>query len=291
MPAVLKVKDKVSFPSHTVIQYIEVSPPPSLFPFIECVWTLKSHANYFRKCELIIPGGRIEMIFNFGDPMNWIDSKDLSSTRTNSGSYILGPRNRPFFVEQNGIIDMLGVRFRHGGLTPFTSMPMNLLMNAVVPQDQIFGSFIDTLTSRISETTASQHHVNLIEDFLTKRIHADTDTFQTFRLISKVKECDSSSFLKSLRETTGVHYKKLERVFSKYTGYNPKNFTRVVRFYRALHEMKKHPSDLTGIGFSNGYYDQPHFIRDFKTFTGKSPTQFHKENPAIANLLLQSQHV
>jgi AraC-like DNA-binding protein len=55
--------------------------------------------------------------------------------------------------------------------------------------------------------------------------------------------------------------------------------------------MKKPSNSLTGIGLDGGYYDQPHFIRDFKSFTGKSPTQFQAENPTIANLLLQSKHV
>ncbi|HZI23943.1 MAG TPA: helix-turn-helix domain-containing protein, partial [Chryseolinea sp.] len=88
-----------------------------------------------------------------------------------------------------------------------------------------------------------------------------------------------------------IHYKKLERLFLRYTGYNPKNFTRVVRFYRTLKEMNAKRLSLTGVGMNGGYYDQPHFIRDFKAFTGKTPSQFTSENPTIANFLLQSKHV
>src|SRR5688572_11440981 len=105
-----------------MIQYLEFPPSNVLLPFIECLWILKSHANFFRKRELIIPGGRIEMIFNLGNAVEWIDSKELSTGRSFDGAYVLGPRNRPFFVEQNGLIQALGVRFRHGGLASFIPM-------------------------------------------------------------------------------------------------------------------------------------------------------------------------
>jgi AraC-like DNA-binding protein len=275
----------------SVIHYLEFAPTPSLLPFIECLWTLKSHSNFFKKRELIIPGGRTEMMFNLSNPVDWIDSKDPSSTRTCEGSYLLGPRNRHFFVEHKGTINLIGVRFRHGGLSPFTPIPMSILMNEIIPQDQLFGKAINTLTDRLFETNEPKQNVALIENFLQKRLLPEPGARQTFQLISLVKKCESLSSLKNLTEKTGIHYKKLERVFSKYTGYNPKNFSRVIRFYKALQQMKKSSHSLTGIGLDGGYYDQPHFIRDFKAFTGKSPTQFHTENPTIANLLLQSKHV
>ncbi|HEY5917423.1 MAG TPA: helix-turn-helix domain-containing protein [Chryseolinea sp.] len=273
-----------------MIQYQEFPPSVPLLPFVECLWFLKSHSNFFKERELIIPGGRTEMIFNLGSPAVWIDSKDPSGGRSFIGSYILGPRNRPFFVEQNGFIQMFGVRFRHGGLSPFIPLPMSLLINEVVPTDQVLGNEIDELTSRLCESDAEASCINLIKIFLEKRIRNEVDSRQALRLISWVKESESLP-LNALSEKTGVHYKKLERIFSQYTGYNPKNFTRVIRFYRALQQMKAKPLSLTGIGLNGGYYDQPHFIRDFKAFTGKSPSQFSIENPTIANLLLQSKHV
>ena len=147
------------------------------------------------------------------------------------------------------------------------------MINEVVPTDRILGSEIDELTSRLFESDPDGSSINLIQNFLEKRIRNEVDTRQVLQLISWVKESESLS-LKALSEKSGVHYKKLERIFSQYTGYNPKNFTRVIRFYRALQQMKAKPISLTGIGLNGGYYDQPHFIRDFKAFTGKSPSNF-----------------
>jgi AraC-like DNA-binding protein len=274
-----------------VIHYSEFTPSPSLFPFVECIWTLKSHNSFFKERELIIPGGRIEMIFNLSSPLHWIDSKDLSVTQSCAGSYVLGPRNRPFFAEQKGLVHLFGVRFRHGGLASFTAMPMSLLMNERIPLNQLFGPDADALTEQLFEANDEQTSVAKVECFLNKRLQSDLNARQTLKLISLVKKNGSLLSGESLSEATGVHYKKLERIFSRYTGYNPKNFSRVIRFYKTLQQMKKSPSSLTSIGLDSGYYDQPHFIRDFKAFTGKSPTQFHTETPAIANLLLQSRHV
>jgi len=167
---------------------------------------------------------------------------------------------------------------------------MSILINEVVQAGEVFGNEINELTFRLYERHCDLSSINLIQTFLAKSIHNEGDTRQALQLISWVKESESLP-MNALSEKTGVHYKKLERIFSRYTGYNPKNFTRVIRFYRALQQMKTKPISLTGIGLDGGYYDQPHFIRDFKAFTGKSPSQFSTENPTIANLLLQSKHV
>lgn len=273
-----------------MIQYLEFPPAQHLYPFIECLWVLKGQGIFFRNRELIIPGGRIELIFNLGDQVEWFDSKEPDNALSCHGAHLLGPRNRPFFVRQNGIVHVVGVRFRHGGFAAFSEVPMTMLTNSVVAGDQVFGNGIIELTERIYENVPNTKQAALIQHFLTQRIHNEADIRPMLQLISWVRESDPLS-LTTVTEQTGIHYKKLERVFSRYTGYNPKNFTRVIRFYKALKEMNAKPCSLTGIGLNGGYYDQPHFIREFRAFTGQTPSQFNLENPAIANLLLRSRHV
>jgi AraC-like DNA-binding protein len=273
-----------------MVGYSEFKPNVSLQPFIECIWSLKSTSTFFSKRERIIPGGRIEIFFNLGNPASWIDSKYPTHSHHCTGSYLLGPRNRHFFVEMTGAINMIGVRLRHGAIAAFTTMPAHNLLNQVVPLNQIFGKAADHFLDHLHETKDERQQVNMIERFLSKEVLTDSTICRTLDLISWVKKCEPTP-INILSDKTGIHYKKLERTFSQYTGYSPKNFSRVIRFYEALRRMKKSGSSLTCVGLNAGYYDQPHFIRDFKAFTGKSPTQFHDENPTIANLLLQSPHV
>jgi AraC-like DNA-binding protein len=273
-----------------MIAYFEYKPSRPLCPFIECFWTMKSHSKFFKRREVIIPGGRAEIFFTNDTAVNWIDSKQPNVSHSHTGSHVLGPRNRPFYVEMAGAVSLVGVRFRHGGLAPFTAIPVDLLLNQIISLDQIFDKKVNSLAGQLLENDNAHRQISLIEKFLFGVIESDSQTCKTIQLIAAVKNQQFTS-IDTLSKSTGIHYKKLERTFSRFTGYNPKNFSRVVRFYQALRQMQATPASLTHIGLNNGYYDQAHFIRDFKAFTGNSPTRFNDDTPVIANLLLRSAYV
>jgi AraC-like DNA-binding protein len=275
-----------------MIDYCEYAPALELQPFVECLWTLRAPQGFSGKRELIIPGGRVEIIFNFENPILWYDSQQADKGVKCQGAYLLGQRNRYFFMDNQGATEMMGVRFRPGGLAAFTNIPTDTFLNQMVPLTELFGQVTDELVNRLSEAISGRKRVEVMASFLVSRLQVNSDTAKILKLIAFVKQNgDVQPSVQKLGEQTGIHYKKLERIFNRYTGYSPKNFCRVTRFYRSLQQMKQSQMSLTQLGLQSGYYDQSHFIRDFKEFTGTSPSQFSGQNHSIANFLLQSGHI
>lgn len=83
----------------------------------------------------------------------------------------------------------------------------------------------------------------------------------------------------------------MERAFLKYVGYTPKHYYRIVRFNKALRQMHESKKSLTSICYDCDYYDQSHFIKDFRQFTGTTPKHFQTENNTIAGFLINHQTV
>jgi AraC-like DNA-binding protein len=274
-----------------MIDYHEYVPAPALFPFVECLWTLQSRTPLPARRELIIPGGRAEILFNFKNPFFWLDVSSAATGTSCRGSQLLGQRNRYYYAEFQEDLDMLGVRFRAGGLAGFTELPAHAFLNQIVSLGDVFGSLADQWTDTLLSASPGNARVEGLTSLLISRLSANSDTLTALRLISLVKHKQADASLESLCNQIGVHYKKMERTFSRYTGYTPKNFTRIIRFYRTLRAMKDPDASLTQLGLQYGYYDQPHFINEFKEFTGTSPAQFPFEHASVANFLLGSQNV
>jgi len=79
-----------------------------------------------------------------------------------------------------------------------------------------------------------------------------------------------------MAEDAGVSRKHLTHQFRTWTGLPPSSYARLLRFERALGEIARlpHARDWARIAAGCGYYDQPHFNRDFKAFTGLSPSGY-----------------
>jgi len=72
--------------------------------------------------------------------------------------------------------------------------------------------------------------------------------------------------------------RQFERQFRKFSGFSPKLFSRIVRFQSALTQYGNNEKSLTEIALETGYYDQSHFIHDFKEFSGYHPKQYFSGN-------------
>jgi AraC-like DNA-binding protein len=84
----------------------------------------------------------------------------------------------------------------------------------------------------------------------------------------------------ALSEKLSVTTKSLERKFSEYIGKTPKQFIRLIRFQAALADLGSTSQiSFTEYAYRNGYFDQAHFIKEFKSFTGFTPREFHLRYP------------
>ncbi len=274
-----------------MFSYQQYRPSPALADLVECYWVLHSPEGFLEAPDRLVPGGRVELMFNFADPIYCLISEDSPKGVDMTGSFIMGQRSKVFYARGSGKTDMLGLRFKPGGLTAFTNMPVSSLLDTMVPAELVLGNDIKSWAAMLYEQQDDEARIKLLDTLLLhsiKYIPADRPLMN--HAIDTLRNSDEGTFITSICNETGWYYKKLERLFLKNTGYTPKYYQKVVRFNKAIRLMH-YSTPLTGICYECNYFDQSHFIRDFRQFTGTTPTQFKKEGNKIATFLIKHQPV
>ncbi len=274
------------------IHYAQRVPAEELRNYIECYWILRMHHSALGR-QRLIPGGRIEMIINFGSALPWmVDEQNNVSGYLGNGVSVMGQRNKIFYAVFEGSLDLIGVRFKPGGLSAFTHLPAKYLLNELVEGENVFGPLINNWKQQMQSLRKDQEKFELMDSFLkslTGRYHSVEPVIMN--IINGIKLNDEPVSISAIGRQTGWNYKKLEREFLKYTGYTPKQYMRIVRFNKALRKIYTDKQSLTATGFDFGYYDQAHFIKDCIQLTGTSPGRLQCKEQAIANLLIENQPV
>jgi len=272
--------------------YQQYRPSPLLADLVECYWMVRAPGNTLNKHERLIPGGRIEMIFNFADPLRWLITREDTQGNAMQNAFLMGPRDRIYYAYGAGKIDMAGIRFKPGGLAAFTHVPALTILNRVVPAEYIFGSVVNNWQALLYEMETDEDKVNLLNKLLLQAVKNYGPDMQMVKKVIEVIRIDAgSTHVQSICDKAGWYYKKLERAFQKNAGYTPKYYCKIVRFNRALRLMANSPRSLTEICYDCNYFDQSHFIKDFHQFAGTAPASFKKEDNRVASFLIKHQPV
>lgn len=264
------------------MHYEEFIPAEPLAKYVRCLWILESAAGESPSKERILPDGCTEIVFHLADPFNQYTD---GAAERQPLAMLVGQMRRHLLIQPTGRVRVLGVRFWPGGAYPFLRLPQHEIADRVVALDAVWGGIAGELHSRIADAATGTQGARQVETILLARLnqfrHHDESALKAIALILRAGGCLS---IDTLAQQMGINSRRLDRTFNTRVGLPPKTLCRIVRFQQVFKKIERqvHSPDWVQIALDCGYYDQPHFIKEFKAFAGKKPTSYMAEQNAMS---------
>ncbi len=243
------------------IVYQESLPDKDIENFVYCFWQLKTqkqlnHPFIYR----VVSDGCIDIFFNHNSP---------------SENFVMGFCKKYTEFPIGKTFNYIGVRFLPSAFPVLFGIDAKILSNQSQKLEHILSDFSKWITTEIKPTQSfervtKQLNKKLIEIITQQNFQYDQRFFSALNLIFKKK-----GYLDTEKElNTGLSPRQLRRVFNFYIGTTAKRFSNVVRFQHILNaKPSKQSLKENKLYFDIGFYDQAHFIKNFKTFYGVTPSE------------------
>ena len=206
-------------------------------------------------------------------------------------SYILGPTTGNTRVYGEGNIHMFGACLLPAGWAAIMPMDASTAVNRAFDAVDLFGPRIDQIYRDLQNTNSLEERLKIGNTLLEGLIgHVHHAALDFTRLVDDWLSQAISPDVDELVQQSGVSRRQVERNCNRYYGAPPKMLARKFRALRAAIQLAKGetgPSDL----IENGFYDQSHFIREIKHFTGMTPTMIQENLPVLTQLTLRRNYM
>ena len=266
------------------MNYQVYTPSPELQPFVKCFWTLEDEKQEEPVRQKVLPDGCMEMIFHYGDlyKQYFEDGSSIIQPR----SFVFGQITKYIEIAPTGVSGIISARFLPEGITPFINMPVTSLENKAVDIKEIFGDDGKRLEEDVLNANNIDERIKLIEKFLLSKLtEPKTIDAITRSCVEAIFQSHGQIGVVELAGKMNINRRNMERKFTSAIGISPKQLARVARLQATLKMLdQKKFTTLTSLAYENGYYDQAHFIKDFKEFTGLSPKSFFSDNLKLSSL-------
>ncbi|MBL7776103.1 MAG: AraC family transcriptional regulator [Saprospiraceae bacterium] len=263
------------------------TPCPPLDQFIEYFFLYENlYTDHLR--ERLLPDGHIELVIDLRESTNfWCAGAAFDRLQTVRSGWLSGLHRRFITIEAAQGASMLVVRFRPGRIGAFLTMPAAEIAGQVVPLDLLWGSAFRTLRQQLLDSPEPAAKFAHIEAFFLKKWQPEKG-FQPVVdfALSRLLESDTGAGIAALVEKTGYSHKHFVALFNKHIGVSPKVFSRILKFQQAVRDLQAtREPDWAQLSFSCGYYDQAHFIHEFRSFSGYTPSFYLAKRGDYLNYL------
>lgn len=247
-------------------------PSATLLPYVECYWMLHVPAGQSVPVQRMPADGRIEIMFSFAGASRREATADDNHCNVSAASFVLGSRGQGYTVEHFDTPYYVAIRFKPGGLSAFTRLPMVEVADIYLPLDCVWTG-VREIEEQLHHAFAASVQIAILEKALFDRLHPPDHLPRLLYAADQIERYGVA--IPVLADQINLSQKHLERLFARHLGFRPSLYGRIARFQKALYLALRQPGlVLSHLAAEVGYYDQAHFAKDFKTFSGVAPSQF-----------------
>lgn len=236
--------------------------------------------------ERVLPSGAAQLIVNLAeDATRTYDPDNGFACLEGPGSIITGPASRYQVIDTAEQEFVAGVVFRPGGTAAFTRVPTYEIADGDVALDDLWGGRLGSaLRSRVLEAKDADGQLDAIETVLRERWRPRESHPAVRFAVQTLHRSPHLASITRVTEASGLSAARLIEHFKRDVGLTPKRYCSVLRFQRALrHAHRGRNVDWTEVALDCGYYDQAHFIHDFRRFAGVTPSAYEQGRTPFQN--------
>lgn len=201
-----------------------------------------------------------------------------SEFRVRSNAVVVGPQltRMELTVSHDYTVAVIG--FRPGGLFRLLGIPMEEIFDDGFDGLELMGSDINELVERCAEVESMDKIHECIEHYLLGKLTKVKELLPVDQALFQMLKCQGRMPITQVSDLACLSLRQFERKCKERLGLSPKVYSRLIRFSNAyrLFEKSEVPN-WSEIAYLSGYYDQMHFIKDFKEFAGITPTIMEEE--------------
>lgn len=243
-------------------------PEARLRPFVKAYIIIESRHELINR---VLPSTSLAIAFRFKGQVNYITD---NVTKPLPASVITGLRKSVRLINYLPETSTIIVLFKETGATTFFKIPIHKLFEDSVSLDNLVDKqTILNIEEQLAEAKNNHHRIAILEAFLLSRLRNDRIDQLASHAIQRIHSANGIVKIKKLVEDFHISQDVFEKRFRRAVGASPKQYASIIRM-NSIIKLKTNDQNLTDVAFSGEYFDQPHFNKEFKRFTGQTPTEF-----------------
>lgn len=247
-------------------------PADALRPYIKGYTVITTNQDL--KDEIFYPSGFVDFAVNIsnGSAITIINGRAIAMPKVE----VLGQLTVPTRLTVTKGTSVLIARIYPFANALFFPNPISEFTNDSVDLYGVLSGNANELYDRVMDSHSIEQKVKALDNFFIQQLHRNGRQLEKTALIAKLCEgilATSAFDIRGLADSFGLSERYIQRLFENVVGLSPRVFFNTQRFNRSLELIRSSNLDLTSIAYDCGYYDQAHFIKEFRKFTGITPSE------------------
>lgn len=255
----------------------EYRPMPALAPFIECFWQGTFNISAEKESWFhMVPNGCMELIIHLDDLHCTLPQGTEWNATPDYMLIGLSTCTKP--IRFTGTVPVFTIRFKPEALMRLFQLPGTAFYERFEDMSLVLDKDFESFCNHLREQLSVKDRIAKAERYLLQRLNRQKRGLEYVEKAANLIRTAHDMAIEDIAENVCISKRQLERKFREAVGVSPKQYLRLSRINRVMRLLaQKQTLDLSSVAYYCGYFDQAHFIKDFKRITGQKPTLFHRE--------------